>query len=83
MPRPSDWIIDPPSPFAPREEWETHLEALLAAKAEHRTKAFDDAIADARRTLAGEPGAGADPARAARLRELVLADLKPKRRRKG
>ncbi len=75
MPKPPAWIVDPPTPFAPRAEWEAHLEGLLATKKRHRTRALDGAIKDARRVLDGDWNDEANRAAVARYTKLLLADL--------
>lgn len=35
MDRPTLWLIDDPTPFAPREEWEEFLESLKSILVEH------------------------------------------------
>lgn len=82
MPKPSVWIIDPPPEFAPRDEWEAFLDDALDLRRTHRTRAFDNAIEAARCVIAHGASPAADPERAARYREQLLAELRPPRSRK-
>jgi hypothetical protein len=52
MPK-SDFLIDPPSPFADLEEWREYLAELLEAVKEHGAQSdLAEAIADAEKTIA-------------------------------
>lgn len=77
MPKPSAWIVDPPLRDAPRAAWEAFLEQAQAARKEHRTRAFDAAIKEARAVLKDGPFAGSDPARVEHYRARLRAALAP------
>jgi hypothetical protein len=49
----SDWLYDPPSPFAPRAEWEDHLKWLREVTGGQPHSQLDEAIAKAEEMLNG------------------------------
>lgn len=64
------YLIDPPSPFAPRAEWEAHLAELKKLSKGRRAPEVKAAIAAAENVLATLPDEGAAIAEAEALRGL-------------
>ena len=57
----NDWRIEPPSPFAPKAEWETHLENLRELAGCNNSADLQTAIAEVEAILEGKSDA-AQPA---------------------
>lgn len=53
MTRQWGWLYDPPTPFAPRAEWEEHLKGLRESAAHDPHPLRDEAIAKAEEMLNG------------------------------